>query len=98
MWELAYWSPKITKVTLARCKDTGVLDNYGTCAKVTFSWECCQIIGSNPIGSIAVGYAIDGSTTFSNTALTASGTKGSAIVYRLQSSTLRKELAHQHIC
>lgn len=80
VWELAYWIPKITKVTLARCKDTGVLDNYGTCAKVTFSWECCQIIGSNPIGSIAVGYAIDGSTTFSNTALTASGTKGSASV------------------
>lgn len=80
VWELAYWIPKITKVTLARCKDTGVLDNYGTYAKVTFNWECCQIIGSNPIGSIAVGYAIDGSTTFSNTALTASGTKGSASV------------------
>lgn len=80
VWELAYWIPKITKVTLARCKDTGVLDNYGTYAKVTFNWECCQIIGSNPIGSIAVGYAIDGSTTFTNTALTASGTKGSASV------------------
>ena len=80
VWELAYWSPKITKVSLARCNSGGALDNYGTYAKVTFDWECCQIIGANPIGSITVGYAIDGSTTFTNTALTASGTKGSASV------------------
>ncbi|RGH19362.1 hypothetical protein DWV75_02045 [Ruminococcus sp. AF12-5] len=80
VWELAYWSPKITKVSLARCNSGGALDNYGTYAKVTFDWECCQIIGANSIGSIAVGYAIDGSTTFTNTALTASGTKGSASV------------------
>lgn len=80
VWELAYWSPKIVKVSLARCNSGGALDNYGTYAKVTFDWECCQIIGANPIGSIAVGYAIDSGTTFTNTAVTASGTKGSASV------------------
>lgn len=80
VWELAYWSPKITKVSLARCNSGGTLDNYGTYSKVTFNWECCQIIGSNPIGSITVGYAITGSTTFTNTAVTASGNKGSASV------------------
>lgn len=80
VWELAYWSPKITKVSLARCNSGGALDNYGTYAKVTFDWECCQIIGANSIGSIAVGYAIDSGTTFTNTAVTASGTKGSASV------------------
>ena len=80
VWELAYWIPKITKVTLARCKDTGVLDNYGTCAKVTFSWECCQIIGTNNVSNIIVGFAKAGTTTHTNTTVAASGTKGNSSV------------------
>lgn len=80
VWELAYWSPKISKISLARCTSGGTLDSYGTYTKVTFNWECCQIIGSNPISSITVGYAITGGTTFTNTTVTASGNNGSASV------------------
>lgn len=80
VWELAYWSPKINNISLARCNSDGTLNSYGTYAKVVFNWECCQIIGSNPIGSITVGYATIGSTTFTNTAVTASGNKGTSSV------------------
>lgn len=80
VWELAYWSPKINNISLARCNSDGTLNSYGTYVKVVFNWECCQIIGSNPIGSITVGYATIGSTTFTNTAVTASGNKGTSSV------------------
>lgn len=80
VWELAYWSPKINNISLARCNSDGTLNSYGTYVKVVFNWECCQIICSNPIGSITVGYATIGSTTFTNTAVTASGNKGTSSV------------------
>ena len=80
VWELAYWSPKINNISLARCNSDGTLNSYGTYVKVVFNWECCQIIGSNPIGSITVGYATIGSTTFTNTAVTASGNKETSSV------------------
>lgn len=80
VWELAYWSPKITNISLARCNSDGTLNSYGAYVKVVFNWECCQIIGSNPIGSITVGYATIGGTTFTNTAVTASGNKGNSSV------------------
>ena len=80
VWELAYWSPKINNISVARCNSDGTLNSYGTYVKVVFNWECCQIIGSNPIGSITVGYATIGSTTFTNTAVTASGNKGTSSV------------------
>lgn len=80
VWELAYWSPKINNISLARCNSDGTLNSYGTYVKVVFNWECCQIIGSNPIGSITVGYATIGSTTFTNTTVTASGNKGTSSV------------------
>lgn len=80
IWELAYWSPKINNISLARCNSDGALNSYGTYVKVVFNWECCQIIGSNPISSITVGYATIGSTTFTNTAVTASGNKGTSSV------------------
>jgi len=80
VWELAYWSPKINNISLARCNSDGALNSYGTYVKVVFNWECCQIIGSNPISSITVGYATIGSTTFTNTAVTASGNKGKSSV------------------
>lgn len=80
VWELAYWPPKITNISLARCNSDGTLNSYGTYVKVVFNWECCQIIGSNLIGSITVGYATISGTTFTNTAVTASGNKGNSSV------------------
>ena len=54
VWELAYWSPKITDVYVHRCTDTGVNDEEGLYAKVDFKWECCQILGVNNVKSITV--------------------------------------------
>lgn len=54
VWELAYWSPKITDVFVHRCTDTGVNDEEGLYAKVDFKWECCQILGANNVKSITV--------------------------------------------
>ena len=71
VWELAYWSPKITNVYVARCDKAGNLDSYGTYAKVTFNWECCQIVGTNKVSAITVKYASVSSS------VTPSGTKGS---------------------
>lgn len=67
VWELAYWSPKITDVFVHRCTNTGVNDEEGLYAKVDFKWECCQILGANNIKSITV----DGKT------VSVSGTTGS---------------------
>lgn len=54
VWELAYWSPKITDVFVHRCTNTGVNDEEGLYAKVDFKWECCQILGANNVKSITV--------------------------------------------
>lgn len=55
VWNLAYWSPKITKVYVNRCESDGTDNEEGMCAKVSFHWECCQIIGTNNISSATVG-------------------------------------------
>lgn len=67
VWELAYWSPKITDVFVHRCTDTGVNDEEGLYAKVDFKWECCQILGANNVKSITV----------ADTTISVSGTSGS---------------------
>lgn len=54
VWELAYWSPKITDVFVHRCTDTGMNDEEGLYAKVDFKWACCQILGENNVKSITV--------------------------------------------
>ena len=55
VWDLAYWSPKITKVYVNRCESDGTDNEEGMYAKVSFRWECCQIIGTNNISSATVG-------------------------------------------
>lgn len=55
VWDLAYWSPKITNVYVNRCDSDGANNEEGRYAKVSFKWECCQIIGANDIKSATVG-------------------------------------------
>lgn len=80
VWKLAYWDPKITSLKADRCDSSGTLDSYGTYAKVTFKWECCQTAGSNAVKTITVQYAVSGSTSYTSTTVTASGTSGSVSV------------------
>lgn len=77
VWELAYWNPKITSVSVTRCNYDGTLNNYGAYAMATFNWECCQITGANNIKSITIQYAISTSASYTSTLLSASGISGS---------------------
>ena len=72
VWELAYYPPTITNLKATRCNSSGTLDEAGTYAKVTFDWECCQLVGTNNVVSPIV---IAWLSTSLN--VTVSGTKGS---------------------
>lgn len=54
VWELAYWKPKITNLSVARCASDGTADEYGTYALVKFDWELCQLLGTNNVSSITI--------------------------------------------
>lgn len=77
IWELAYWKPKITALKVERCDSAGTLDDYGTYAKVTFNWECCQLLGMNNASAICIDYKSSSDTAFTSVSVTASGTSGS---------------------
>lgn len=70
VWELAYWKPKITNLTVTRCNSAGTVDEYGTYAKIAFSWELCQLIGTNTTATIAISW------TGGSASVTGSGTSG----------------------
>lgn len=70
VWELAYWKPKITNVFVNRCNSDGTNNEEGQNARVSFRWECCQLVGTNNVASIMVG----------GKAVSASGTSGNASV------------------
>lgn len=76
VWNLSYWEPKITNLAVNRCKSDGTLDDFGTYAKITFNWECCQIVGGNNVKSISIKYKPSSSSSWSSTSVTASGTTG----------------------
>lgn len=71
VWELAYWKPKITNLSVARCASDGTADEYGTYALVKFDWELCQLLGTNNVSFITI---VCNSVT---TTVSASGISGS---------------------
>lgn len=71
VWELAYTPPSISSLKATRCESDGTAAETGTYAKVTFSWSCSQLIGSNPVTSIVVKWGSNQST------VSASGNSGS---------------------
>ena len=77
VWELAYWKPKITNLKTFRCTSSGTADDFNTYTKVTFSWELCQLTGTNNVKTVTVGYKLPTATSYTNTTVTASGTSGS---------------------
>ena len=77
VWELAYWAPKFKNVSVSRCDSDGTLNSYGTCARVTFDWECCQITGENNVSSIAIQYALSTTSEYTNISVTVDGVSGS---------------------
>lgn len=76
VWELAYWIPRLSNVSINRCNPDGSANEYGEYATVSFDWECCQIIGANPVKTIAVSYAQNGTSSFTDSKIVASGNSG----------------------
>lgn len=72
VWELAYTVPAITNIKISRCNSSGILTDTGTYAKLTFSWSCSQLIGSNPVVSIVAKW-----DTNSQSNIPATGNSGS---------------------
>lgn len=84
VWELAYWTPKITDVFVHRCTNTGVNDEEGLYAKVDFKWECCQILGANNVKSITVaGNTVSVSGTSGNVSAVVGGNYSIDEYYRI---------------
>lgn len=71
VWELAYYAPTITNLKATRCNSSGTITESGTYAKVTFNWECCQLVGTNNVVSPAKIQALGGTVE-----VAISGTKG----------------------
>ena len=72
VWEIAYTPPTITNLKLQRCDSSGTALETGTYCKISFSWSCSQLAGSNPVKSITITWGSESST------VTASGNSGSS--------------------
>ena len=77
IWELAYFPPRITGLKADRCNSDGTLNDFGTYAKIQFSWECCQSTGTNNVSSIVIYYKSSSSTNWADSVtVSASGYTG----------------------
>ena len=66
VWGLAYFPPRITGLKADRCNSDGTLNDFGTYAKIKFSWECCQLTGTNNVSSIVIQYKSSSSANWGN--------------------------------
>lgn len=72
VWELAYKKPRITNFTVKRCDSSGTVKDDGTCALVSFEWECDQ-----NVSSILIKWKLATAQTYgSSYTVTASGKSG----------------------
>lgn len=71
VWELAYTPPTITNLKVQRCNSSGTALETGTYCKISFSWSCNQLAGSNPVKTIVISWGSETKT------VTASGNSGS---------------------
>ncbi len=72
VWEIAYTPPTITNLKLQRCDSSGTALETGTYCKISFSWSCSQLAGSNPVKSITITWGSESST------VSASGNSGTS--------------------
>lgn len=76
VWELAYANPTISGFTVSRCTSTGIVDDYGTYAKVDFTWNLDQTQGANAVDQITIRFKTTAAASWTNVPITASGTSG----------------------
>lgn len=74
VWELAYYAPVVKNLSVGRCDQDGTANDFGTYFKAEFEWECCQLVGSNHVKSITIGYRLKEDASYTTTTVTASGT------------------------
>ena len=72
VWELDYTRPRITGVTVTRCNSSGTAADDGTYFKAVFGWAT-----DKTVSSISVRWKTTTATTWTSSAVTASGTTGS---------------------
>lgn len=77
VWKLAYTPPLIKGLKASRCDSDGTLNDFGTYAKIQFSWECSQLTGTNNVSSIVIYYKSSSSTVWADSVtVSASGYTG----------------------
>lgn len=72
IWEQSYTKPRITSYSVQRCDSNGTSNEEGTYALVNFSWET-----DLSVSSISIEWKSSTETTWSSTAVSASGVSGS---------------------
>lgn len=77
VWELAYSEPTISAASAFRSDSGGSADDFGTYAKISFSWSCDQTQGANTVSAITIRHKATSGSNWTSTAVSASGTSGS---------------------
>lgn len=71
VWELGYFKPRISNVSISRCDSNGAASDEGRNAAISFAWET-----DKTVSSISIQWKPSSGTTWSNTTVAASGTSG----------------------
>lgn len=71
VWELAYTKPRITNLSIVRSNSSGIADDEGTNALISFTWQC-----DKTVSAITIKWKLTSSTTWTSSTVTASGTSG----------------------
>ncbi|MBS6475190.1 MAG: InlB B-repeat-containing protein [Clostridiales bacterium] len=76
VWKLAYENPAISAFTVSRCTSTMTADDYGTYAKVDFTWSLDQTQGANTVNQITIRFKTTAAASWTSVPVTANGTNG----------------------
>ena len=82
IWELAYIAPIISNLTADRCNSSGTLEDDGTYAKVSFSWEI-DAVNSGGLTSIVIQWKQSSASTWNSTTVLSGGTSTSGTVNKV---------------
>lgn len=72
VWQLAYKKPRITNISAFRCTSSGAQSESGTYIKLTANWAT-----DKTVSKVAVEHRLQTASSYTSTAVSASGTSGS---------------------
>jgi uncharacterized repeat protein (TIGR02543 family) len=73
IWELAYKKPTISNLSASRCNSSGIAQEDGTAARITFDWSSYLAVSS-----VKISWVDTSGSKAGNTTVTVSGTSGTA--------------------